>query len=279
MIEPPLPLRRIDDGPLMRSVDRSGALFQYHSLFVRAVDILCAQHRLPSCPHATFGNRQVIIAISFEEFGSLSHRTRVYCDPLVEECAAIRAHLMYDDGSRTMLATPEIGLSVVIPERARVFPMPHRLDHVQGTPWTLRVLSLSHEQTLMRCAEIDPELPIMVTDGGCPRATSIALVGVPSRQVESMVNLREDMPVDHVVGLKDLHADEMEVGGHHIVFIADPDDVGVGIVGAKDGVDIRTIALVAPIQDGNVLGCQGRYGHTTTEQQDASQFHVHGDKV
>ena len=38
----------------------------------------------------------------------------------------------------------------------------------------------------------------------------------------------------------------MEVGGYHVVFRANPDDVGVGEIGVQHGVGIGAIALVAP---------------------------------
>ena len=38
----------------------------------------------------------------------------------------------------------------------------------------------------------------------------------------------------------------MEVGGHHIVFRPNPDDVGVGEISVQHGIGKGTIALVAP---------------------------------
>ena len=38
----------------------------------------------------------------------------------------------------------------------------------------------------------------------------------------------------------------MEVRGYHVVFLANPDDVGVGEIGVQHRVGIGAIALVAP---------------------------------
>ena len=88
----------------------------------------------------------------------------------------------------------------------------------------------------------------MIADGRCPRAARIMSVFLPSRLVEMVINLRHIAPVDHIARLQHLHAHEMEVGRHHIIHAVDPDDIGVGEVGIDDRIDIRTVALVAPLE-------------------------------
>ena len=72
------------------------------------------------------------------------------------------------------------------------------------------------------------------------------LVVIPSRLVNSSIYLADVSPIYHVVRFQYLHAHEMEVGGHHIVFLADPDNVGVREIRIQYGVDIGIITLVTP---------------------------------
>ena len=107
---------------------------------------------------------------------------------------------------------------------------------------------LAHIQALVGCAEIDIKLAIVITDGRSPRATSIMLVGVPSRLVETAVDLTDVSPVEHIVRLQHLHAQEMEVRSHHIVFVTHPYHVGVGKISIEHRVDVGAVALITPGQ-------------------------------
>ena len=108
----------------------------------------------------------------------------------------------------------------------------------------------------------------MIADGRRPGAARIMSVFLPSRLVEMVINLRHIAPVDHILGLKHLHAHEMEIRRHHIIHAVDPDDIGVGEVGIENGIDIRTVALVAP-QERSILR-QGAPGHG--QEQGKKQF-------
>ena len=54
---------------------------------------------------------------------------------------------------------------------------------------------------------------------------------VPSGKVKTVIELRHDVPVYHIVGLQYLHAQKMEVAGHHVVFLTDADDIRVAQIG------------------------------------------------
>ena len=55
-------------------------------------------------------------------------------------------------------------------------------------------------------------------------------------------------PVHHIVALQHLHAYEVEIRSHHIIFLTYADDVGVGEIGIQHRIDIGAVALVAPSQ-------------------------------
>ena len=86
--------------------------------------------------------------------------------------------------------------------------------------------------------------------------------GVPAGEVEAAVYLGGVAPVDAVEAFKDLHAEEVEVAGYHVVAVVDADNVGVGEIGAEDGVAVRAVALVAPCSQRG--GSGGRGGGKTT---------------
>ena len=72
------------------------------------------------------------------------------------------------------------------------------------------------------------------------------LIGVPPRFVEPAVYLRDVMPVDHIVTLKHLHSEEVEVGSHHIVLLPHTYHIRVGEVCIQYRIKISAVALIAP---------------------------------
>jgi hypothetical protein len=100
-----------------------------------------------------------------------------------------------------MLTTSKIRLPVFIPERARIFPLLYALDQVKRRPWTMGILSRTHIQPFLRRAEEHIEEPIVIADSWCPRTTSIVLVLVPPRLVETMIYLTHIAPIDHIIRL------------------------------------------------------------------------------
>ena len=69
---------------------------------------------------------------------------------------------------------------------------------------------------------------------------------IPTGKVEAVVDLADKFPVNKVVGLEDLHAEEMEIGSHHVVGVAHPYGVRVGIIRRKDRVQVPAVAGVSP---------------------------------
>ena len=168
---------------------------------------------------------------------------------------------MHDDGPCSPLAATEIGLSVVVPQRARVFPFLDATDEVQRFPRTAGGGRRRHIQPFVGSAEINVETAVVKADGRSPRASGIVAVVVPAGFVEATVDLADVSPVDHIVGLQHLHSYEVEVGGHHVELLAHADDVGVGEVGIQHGVGVGAVALVAPRGDG-VSGLRRERWHT-----------------
>ena len=246
MIEPPFPLGSIHHCTLMRTVDTGHPLFKYHFLFVRSVDILRAEDGLPARLHSTFWNAHVIIAIALVNLGTFGHRTGINCSSLIKQLGTIRTHPMNNDRASPVNASSQICLPVLIPERTRVFPLGNLCHMRQRCPRAFGILSIRHEQSLMWCTEENPELTVMITDGRCPRATGIAGIVIPPRKIETVVQLRYQPPVHHILRLQYLHTEEMEIGSHHVVAVAHTYHIRVGVIGIQDRIDVGAVALVAP---------------------------------
>ena len=93
-------------------------------------------------------------------------------------------------------------------------------------------------------AEIDHVFPVVVPDGGCPRALPVVGTLVVAKR-DRRVDMVDDRPVDQVLRVQDRDArSARETRGDHIVVIPHPQHVGVGIVGIDDRVAVRAVAVV-----------------------------------
>ena len=201
VIEPPLSVGRIHQSTLMRTIHSCGTLLQHDLTLIGTIDVTGTKNRLPSLSYSTFRDNQVIPAMTLEELRPLCNRTRIDGDAFIQKALAIWRHPMYYNRSCTMLTTSKIRLSVFIPERARIFPLLYALDQVKRSPWAMGILSGTHIQTFIRCAEEHKEASIVIADSWCPRTTSIVLVLVPPRLIETMIYLTHIAPIDHIIRL------------------------------------------------------------------------------
>ncbi len=158
------------------------------------------------------------------------------------------------------LAVDQIGLAVVVPERAGVFETGLG-DHRHGrAPRPFGPGGRRHEHALVGGGEVDVEQPVVMTDRRGPDAAGVALadralvarhpragvVGgnragqvVFRREGQLGQHVAQDRPVDQVLGLQHRQARrEMEGRGDHVVAVAHPDHVGIRIVGVQDRVAI-----------------------------------------
>ena len=115
VVEPPFPLGRVDQGTLMRPVHFGRAHFQYAFLFVRTVDIFGTHYSLPSRTHSAFRDADIVISVFEEQFRTFGCRAFVHFPAIVEQCLAVRAHFMDDDGASAQLASSDVGLPVFVP--------------------------------------------------------------------------------------------------------------------------------------------------------------------
>ena len=84
MIEPPLLVRRVNQGSLMRSIHLGRALFQYYAPFVRSIDVTRTEYRLPPLAYPTLRNYEIIPSVALHELRTLSHRSFIDGDTFIE---------------------------------------------------------------------------------------------------------------------------------------------------------------------------------------------------
>ena len=198
-------------------------------------------------------------------FCTFGYRTGIDRTPLVEQAGAVGRHLVNNDRTGTVFASSQIGLPIIIPKRARVFPTCYFFDQRERTPRTVGTGGCRHEKSFVGSAEKDPELAIVIADGRCPRPAGVTLVGLPTGEIKTVVNLADKSPIDQIGRLKYLHSGEMKVGSYHIILVAYPNGIRIGIVGIENRVDIGSIALIAPSGVSCPRHAEGKQGSDTDE--------------
>ena len=118
---------------------------------------------------------------------------------------------MDDDWASSMTAASQIGPAVLVPKRTGILPFLYTTDEVEWGPRAMRVFSGGHIEAFLGCTEEDVIESVVIADGRSPGASGIMLVAVPSRLIETAINLADILPVHHIVALQHLHAHEMEV--------------------------------------------------------------------
>jgi len=79
-----------------------------------------------------------------------------------------------------------------------------------------------------------------------PRSPSVLFVGIITREAYVVINLRDYLPVYHIVRFQNRHAHEVKFGADHVVFGIYSDNVGIGIVCIQDRIDECPVALITP---------------------------------
>ena len=145
------------------------------------------------------------------DFGALGNRTGVDCHAIVKQLLAVSRHLVHDNRSGSMLAPPQIGFTILIPERTWILPLCHAFHAVQRRPRSCRISGSRHEQPLVRSAEIDIKEPVVVSYRGSPRTAGISLHFAIFGVVKSIIHIADYTPVDKIVRFKHRHPHEMKL--------------------------------------------------------------------
>ena len=230
----------------MRSVNLRRTLFQNDLTLIGTIYAARTEHRLPTLPHAAFRYNQIIEAIAFHELRTFSNRSFVDRHALIKQCLTIRRHSMNDNRPSPMTASPQISLSVFIPERTGIFPFLYTFNEMEWCPWAVRILGSRHIEPFIGGAEIDIEESVVITDSWSPGATSIMGIRIPSWFIEATIYLTDILPIHHIIALQHLHTKKMEVGCHHIIFRPNTDNIRIGEICIKYGIAIGSITLITP---------------------------------
>ena len=104
-----------DGENLLASVqDRVSLVF-----LVRTLQLLRASHGYGvialRAATASHGVDDIVISVFEEQFRTFGCRAFVHFPAIVEQCLAVRAHFMDDDGASAQLASSDVGLPVFVP--------------------------------------------------------------------------------------------------------------------------------------------------------------------
>ena len=271
MEEPPFSFGGIHNRALMGAVDGCRAGFQHDLALIRPIDILGTEDGLPAATDTTFRDAHVIIAVPLVDLGPFRDMPPIHGHAIVQQFPAVRGHLVDDDGTGPIEAVSQIGLAVLIPERAGVFPVIDGFHAMERGPWTCRIGCGTHEQSLVRRTEIDIEEPVVKADAGRPRTAGIVPHLVPAGQVEAGIDLGDELPVRQVGGFQHLHAQEMEIRSNHVIAVSETDGIGIGIIGQQNRIPVIAVLRISP---GSMLGPAPRTeGQQDTEQETSLFLH------
>ena len=168
--EPRLAARRFDPASLMRAVHHGPALAQDDAVFIRAEDALRAQHSLPTCLDAAGRGKHVVVSVAFVHLRAF-HRGMVGVAieddlALVEQPGrvwlhAVQAEHAVDPCPALGERVHEVGVAIIVPERAGVDPALGLLDEDRLRPRPAGIRCLRHEDAFVRRAHDDQEAALM----------------------------------------------------------------------------------------------------------------------
>ncbi len=248
--EPVRAVRGLDPGALMRAVHRGRSLLEHDPLLIRAEGVPGAEGRLPPGRHAARRREDPVPAVALVELGSLERDVagqRVAVDHRASGARSVgevRFHGDHGEGVLAARATRcpavhEIGVAVVIPQRAGIDDAEPGEQGTGFAPRSGRVLSRDHHDPLVDPGVDDVERALMPPDRRGPHAGAVARQAVPLERGECGERMREMRPVHEVVG--DQHWQPwrtIEARADHVVPIPDADRVRIGEVGIDDRVAV-----------------------------------------
>ncbi len=138
---------------------------------IGTIDGARAQHCLPAGGDTSGRSEDIIPSVAFVHLHTLEYRVGllvvVYDCAVVEQTKAVVRHAVYHRRASAVDAVHEIGVAVVVPEGARVFPFGH-LEHLGKLPGAARVGGTGYKESVIGCAEIYVIHAVVIAQGGSP---------------------------------------------------------------------------------------------------------------
>ncbi len=169
---------------------------------------------------------------------------------LADEPLAVGRHFAdaqhaFQSGARPGPTVDQIGLTVVVPQRAGVDDAQHLLDEEGFRPLAARVLRLGHVDADVGIAPIDIIPTVVEADGRRPDPLAVAgLVEMVVGRLPGEDGV-DDFPVHQVGRMENLQPrGAVERRGSHPEIVARAGDVGVGIIGVEHGILVLAVAQI-----------------------------------
>src|ERR1700744_1319251 len=96
----------------------------------------------------------------------------------------------------------QVGLAIIIPKWARIFPASHFFDRhrlAPGTRWRIRG---THENALLWRGKINPVTASVITKGGRPASPSVAIAiyeVIRRIEIKFLENMPDDLPIHQII--------------------------------------------------------------------------------
>src|SRR5690606_6174652 len=132
MKKPVIPLRCLHPGALVRTIHWRVALLQHDAVFIRTVNIFCAEDTLPARRYTTRRRKDVVVTITLVKFWPFQcaiFRQLIAVDYdgcfIIQNVARVRRHttqrqLVADSGTTRSPGMQQICIAVVVPERCGI---------------------------------------------------------------------------------------------------------------------------------------------------------------
>ena len=236
MQEPVRSVRGRHPGTLVRAIDGSRSPGHHNPFLPRPPGAGRTQHGLPTGSHAAGRSKNIVPLPSLVELGSLdgglgemavkNNAGRPFQAGSIGRERCHKDHALVR-GAGPGAAMGQIGLSILIPERARVdkalFPHhPHRLR-----PAPARIPGAHHKNAPVRVSHVNVEPAVMVADGRCPDAVPVFYAFPESRLIVPQGSAGE-FPVHQVLRLQDGQARKTVEGRRrHVIPVPYPAHIRV----------------------------------------------------
>ena len=178
---------------------------------------------------------------------------------ITDNLCTFRIHPAYHHNTVHLRATAgpgmyQINLSVLIPQRRRVYHSFTGFHKYGFLPFAGRVFCLYHEDAEIRVAPIDVKFPFMVTYGRSPHSLTVAGGIIKLFRLQLLQGIIDNTPIHQILGMENRQPRRTsEAGSGHIKIITGRTDIRVGVIGMQYRISISTVTLIRHPYLGYVL--------------------------
>ena len=252
----------------MGAVDRGSSLIHHDSLLVGTPDVPRSKNRLPTRFHSPRRGKDIIPTVALVKFRAFQRgatRKVVTLDDVPEIILHLGAAVIepqkgegiLDPGAALCPGIHKVDLAFLIPDRAGIDKALASFDQRGSRPWALRIRGGDHINSKIGIRVINPVFAVVKSEGGSPHTAAMPGHGKILLRYKSGQCMTNQVPVHQILGVQHRESRNMiETRCRHPVIIADPDGIGIRVVGLENGVFVGAVAQVGhPWSSGRFSHC------------------------